>query len=85
MNESDNNYNRLWQQAKSLFVNRLEYAQLTAAEKLTMLITGLAVAAGGFVLAIIFLFFLTIARAHWIAPSLGLGCASALMGVFDLG
>ena len=40
MNESDNNYNRLWQQAKSLFVNGLEYAKLTAAEKLTMLTKG---------------------------------------------
>lgn len=84
MNESDNNYNRLWQQAISLFVNGLEYAKLTAAEKLTMLITGLAVAAGAFVLGIIFLFFLTIAIAHWIAPSIGLGWAYALMGVFYL-
>ncbi len=66
------------------FRQRLEYAKLTAAEKLTMLITGLAVAAGAFVLGIIFLFFLTIAIAHWIAPSIGLGWAYALMGCSTL-
>lgn len=84
MNDKENNYTRLWQQAKAYFETGLEYAKLTAAEKLTMLITGLAVAAGAFVLGIIFLFFLTIAIAQWIAPSIGLGWAYALMGVFYL-
>lgn len=84
MKESGNNYTRLWQQAKDYFGNGLEYAKLTAAEKLTMLITGLTVAAGAFVLGMIFLFFLTIAIAQWIAPSIGLGWAYALMSVFYL-
>lgn len=77
-------YSQLWHEFRQFFSLNIEYAKLTAAEKVTVLLTAAAVAIGAFVLAIIFFFFLSLAVAHWISDGIGIAWAYSLVSFFYL-
>lgn len=77
--ENENTYSRLWQTVRRYISLNVEYARLTVAEKVTVLLTAAAVAIGAFVLGIIFFFFLSIAVVHWVADIIPLAWAYAAM------
>lgn len=72
-------YSRLWQQFTDYAKLNIEYARLTAAEKVTVLLTAAAVAIGAFVLGVIFFFFMSLAIAYWLSAVIPLAWAYALM------
>lgn len=78
-NTADNPYKRLWHQLLDYLKLNIEYARLTAAERVTMFITAAAVAVSVFVLGMIFLFFMSLALAHWLSAVMSLAWAYALM------
>lgn len=84
MPETERSYTRLWHQILGYTKLNIEYARLTAAEKVSLLLTAAAVATGVFVLGVICFFFLSIALATWLSEIIPLALAYALMGIFFL-
>ncbi|MCH5319965.1 MAG: phage holin family protein [Paramuribaculum sp.] len=77
---NENSYSRLWQELQSYLKINVEYAKLTAAEKLAVFISAAAVSLVIFFLAIIFIFFISLAVVNWLAVSIGLAWSYAIMG-----
>ncbi len=84
MADNSHVYEHLWQEFQKFFRLNIEYAKLTAAEKVTMLLTAAAVSIGAFMLGIIFFFFLSLAIAHWLSEAISLAWAYACMSFFYL-
>lgn len=63
----------LWIRIKEVLTLKYEYARLTLAEKLTMLLTMLVVGFATLLLLMITLFFMSVALAEWMALSIGMG------------
>ena len=82
--EKENSYTKLWHLLQEYLKMNIEYARLTAAEKLTLFFTAVAVASGVFVLAIIFFFFLSLALVNWIAMGIGLVWSYIIMSAVYL-
>lgn len=80
--ENPHPYLSLWEEIKSYFTLNMEYAKLTLAEKVTVLITAAALTIAAFVFCVIILFFLTLAVANWIAEAMPLGLAYAIVAGF---
>lgn len=69
----------LWMKAKELLTLKYEYARLTFAEKLIMI---LAMVALGFVALLVFMmavFFLSLALANWMAGAIGMGWSALIV------
>ncbi len=69
MNEID--YNAIWQQLKSLFFHEVNYAKLTAVEKITVLLSAAVFVAVIIFLAACLLFCLSFALIFWLSDILG--------------
>lgn len=54
------------------------------AEKVTVFLTAGAVTVAAFVLAVVFIFFISMAAAHWLAPYIGLGWGYACISFMYL-
>lgn len=80
--EKENPYVRIWHQIRDYINLRIDYARLTAAEKLTLVLGLLAVGFVCVLLGSVFLFFLSLAVVQFIAPYVGLGCAYLIMSGF---
>ena len=80
MADSPNSFTSLWAEARAYFENNIEYARLTAAEKLAVLLTSMAVAAVLGVLGCLIFFFLSMAVIYWLATVMPTALAYALMG-----
>lgn len=76
---NENSFMRLWEQIRSYLSLRLEYAKLTAADKLTVVITLLCLGLIAVLLGTVVLFFVSLAVVQFIAPYTGLGWAYMIM------
>lgn len=84
---SDNKQNQLhtlWAELKDTFKLNVNYAKLTVAEKMTLLLTTAAFSLIGFVLISLFMFFLSLAIVRCIASGVGLIWAYFIMCGFYL-
>ena len=84
MFDKSNRMTSLWAEFRSYMDLNIEYAKLTLAEKTTVLLTAMATAAIIGVLALIVLFFLSIAAVHWLALVMSLALAYSIMTGFNL-
>lgn len=84
MSDKPNRVMSLWSDFRSYMDLNIEYAKLTAAEKTTVLLTAVATAAVIGVMAMIVLFFLSLAIVHWLAMTMSLAMAYLIMTVFNL-
>lgn len=83
--EKGNRFSAMFHEAKEYFELKVEYARLTAAEKVTLLLTATALAAIATLLGFAVLFFLTIAAAHWLGLVMSMALAyTIVMGFFIL-
>ncbi|MDE6048199.1 MAG: phage holin family protein [Paramuribaculum sp.] len=73
MSDKSNQYSQIRNQFTDYAKLYIRYARLTMAEKVTVFLTAGAVAVAAFVLAVVFIFFISMAAAHWLAPYIGLG------------
>lgn len=71
MTEKENQLHTFWAEMKDTFRLNVDYAKLTAAEKLTVLFTTVSIALIGLVLGSMIIFFLSLAVASWIAEGIG--------------
>lgn len=72
-------FHSLWAELRTTLKLNVDYAKLTAAEKLTMLLTALSFALLAFVLISLIMFFLSIAIVRWIATGVGIIWAYFIM------
>lgn len=82
--EPENQFQRLWSEIKDYISLNVDYARLTGAEKVTVLLTAVALSAIAFVLVTLIMFFLSMAIVRWIAMSVGLTWAYFIMTGFYL-
>ena len=75
-------FNTLWSELKTTFKLNVDYAKLTAAEKLTLLLTSVSLALLAFVLLSIIMFFMSLALVRCIATGVGMIWAYVIMGAF---
>lgn len=74
-----NQLHSLWAEIRSTLKLNVDYARLTAAEKMTMLLTTVSFAMLAFVLISLFMFFLSIAIVRCIATGVGMIWAYFIM------
>ena len=79
MSEKQNQINTLWAEMKEMLKLNVDYAKLTVAEKMTLLLTTAAFALLGFVLISLFMFFLSLAIVRCIATGVGMIWAYFIM------
>ena len=71
--DSQNSFNRLWTLLRDFLNHKLEYARLTGAEKVTVMLSGIALVMVALMLTLFCIFFLSLAISQWIASAIGLG------------
>ncbi len=75
----------LWNELKRYLELNIEYAKLTGAEKVTLLLTAMATVAVIGVLGILIFFFVSIACVHWLGNVMNIAIAYSIMaGVYVL-
>ena len=79
MSEKQNQIHTLWAEMKEMLKLNVDYAKLTVAEKMTLLLTTAAFALLGFVLVSLFMFFLSLAIVRCIATGVGMIWAYFIM------
>ncbi len=72
MSDNNNQFQVLWAEMKETFKLNIDYARLTMAEKLTVLLTTVTFALIAFVLVAIVMFFLSLAIVRCIAEGVGM-------------
>lgn len=77
-------YKQLWDQLKTFVSLNISNARLTAAEKITVLLTAAAVSIAAFVICVIICFFLSVALAHWLAGYISIAWAYVLLSALYL-
>lgn len=82
--EKGNRFTALFHEAKEYLELKIEYARLTAAEKVTVLLTATALAAVATLLGFAVLFFLMIAVAHWLGLMMSMALAYTIVTGFFL-
>ncbi len=82
MADKQNQLNTFWEELKSTLKLNVDYAKLTAAEKMTMLLTSVAFALLAFVLVSLIMFFLSLAIVRCIATGVGIIWAYFIMCAF---
>ena len=75
-------FHSLWAELKSTLKLNVDYARLTAAEKMTMLLTTVTLALIAFVLVSLIMFFLSIAIVRCLATGVGMIWAYFIMCAF---
>ncbi|MDE5685233.1 MAG: phage holin family protein [Paramuribaculum sp.] len=71
MSEQTSQFKQIYEEGKEFARLKLEYGKLTVTEKLTMLISSLAIGLISVFLAVIAIFFLSMSAVDWIAESVG--------------
>lgn len=84
MAEKENRIKSLLTDVRQYFELNLEYAKLTAAEKTAILMTAVATVSVCGIMALIILFFLSIAAVHWLALVMSLALAYTIMAAFNI-
>lgn len=84
MSETSNRYQVLWSELKETFKLNVDYARLTMAEKLTVLLTTITFVSIAFVLVGIIVFFLSLAIVRCIAVGVGMIWAYIIVSAFYL-
>ncbi|MCM1348668.1 MAG: phage holin family protein [Firmicutes bacterium] len=84
MSEQTNQFKEIFSEGKDFLKLRLEYGKLTLAEKLTLLLSSLALGLICVFLAVIAVFFLSISGVDWIAAYVGHSWAALIMCGFYL-
>lgn len=84
MSETSNHYQVLWSELKETFKLNVDYARLTMAEKLTVLLTTITFVSIAFVLVGIIVFFLSLAIVRCIAVGVGMIWAYIIVSAFYL-
>lgn len=79
MSDKHQQINTFWEELKATFKLNVDYARLTAAEKMTMLLTTVTFALLGFVLISLIMFFLSLAVVRCIATGVGIIWAYFIM------
>ena len=82
--QQENSYSNLWIQIKKYLKLNIEYARLTASEKLTVFLATAVIALGIALFGIIFVFFLSLAVVNWLAPAIGFALSYVIMSGFYL-
>lgn len=82
MSDTKNQITIIWEELKETLRLNVEYAKLTGAEKMTLLISSATVCALTFVLASLILLFLSLATVFLIAEGTGLIWAYIIMAAF---
>lgn len=80
--EKENPYTRLLEQLKRYLSLNVDNVRLTAAEKLTMVLSAMVLILAGVLLGVTLLFFITLAVVQFIAPAVGMGWAYMIMAGF---
>lgn len=84
MSEKDNQLRTFWAELRDTLKLNVDYAKLTAVEKLTVLFTTMALALISLVLVTAIIFFLSLAIAWWIAEGIGIAWAYCILFGFYL-
>jgi len=84
MAEKENKFKSLWLEIRQYFDLNLEYAKLTASEKIAVLTTAAATAIACALMGLIVLFFLSMAAVHWLSLVMSLALAYTIMAAFNL-
>ena len=84
MTENENSFARLWGTVKKYLTFQIEYAKLTAAEKLTMIFGAVALGFIFIMLATVIGLFASLSIAHMLADAVGIVWAFAIMSAFYL-
>ena len=79
MPDKQNQFSTFWTELRSVLKPNIDYARLTAAEKLTMLLTMLSFSLLAFVLISLIMFFLSLAIVRCIASEIGMIWAYFIM------
>ncbi len=79
MPDKQNQFSTFWTELRSVLKLNIDYARLTAAEKLTMLLTMLSFSLLAFVLISLIMFFLSLAIVRCIASEIGMIWAYFIM------
>lgn len=79
MPDKQNQFSTFWTELRSTLKLNIDYARLTAAEKLTMLLTMLSFSLLAFVLISLIMFFLSLAIVRCIASEVGMIWAYFIM------
>lgn len=82
MSEQTNSFAQLWTQLKEYGTMKLEYYKLTAAEKVSLLITTIALSLIVGALCVVALFFVSMAVVCLIATGVGFGWAFMIVAGF---
>ncbi|MEG0012081.1 MAG: phage holin family protein [Muribaculaceae bacterium] len=69
--QEDSNYHKTWEEVKKYLTLQLEYSKLTAIEKLTIILSAMAVSAVALILGAGVLFYLSFALVHSIEEWIG--------------
>lgn len=84
MADKENQLHSFWIELRDTLKLNVDYAKLTAVEKLTVLFTTVALAVISLVLVTAILFFLSLAIAWWIAEGIGIAWAYCILFGFYL-
>ncbi|MDE6264757.1 MAG: phage holin family protein [Paramuribaculum sp.] len=84
MTDSSNQYSHIRKQFSEYARLYIRFARLTLAEKVTVFLTAGSIAVAAFIFAVIFIFFMSIAAANWLAPYIGLGWGYACISFMYL-
>lgn len=85
MAEKESQIKTLWEEIKNYIALNYDYGRLTLAEKLTVLMTAVALCAIAFSLVTLMMFFLSMALVRWIAMSTGIiGAYFIMFGFYVL-
>ncbi len=79
MSANQNQFSTMWSELRTALKLNIDYARLTAAEKLTLMLTTMAFTLLAFVLISLMMFFLSLAVVRCIATGVGLIWACFIM------
>lgn len=79
MADKESGLAKLWAELREYLDLKIEYAKLTAAEKLAILFATFVLIMICLVFGVVILFYLTLAAANWIGESLGMPLAYSIM------
>lgn len=84
MTKKESPFARLWASLREYIALNINYAKLTASEKLTLFLAAAACVLSYFVFGTLVFFFMSLAVVEWIGEAIGVAPAYAIMGGFYL-
>ena len=82
--QQENTVKDLYAKVKELITLRIDYARLTLAERMTMLLTAMIIGFATLLLASFAIYFFSLAAAEWIRESIGMVWSCVIVGGFYL-